>query len=275
MYFFSAVICTVSSCFIFAFPSHTSPAHSSFGTITFSRLHLLILVSRCESIRIASILPTCALPCPITFATCASHEHSFEISTPRYVYWAAIGNSCSPHYHLKVTGFSLSSLHTTTAHFCTSAVTLHFLVYYSDLSICFCNPSGVSDIPTKSSANINPDTAVSPPIVTPCHAAWTATIMSLICTLNKFRDNVHPCATPCKISTCFDIFCTLLLLALSHLTIDYASLSERGTVPDPSKRHLHSWALITLFFRMFHGKFLLVLSPCCFAVCGHHLYLLG
>ena len=41
--FVAAVICTVSACFTnFAFPSHTSPAYSSFGTITFIRIHLLI-----------------------------------------------------------------------------------------------------------------------------------------------------------------------------------------------------------------------------------------
>ena len=54
----AAVFGTVSSCFTnFVFPSHTSPAYSSFGTITLIRIHLL-LASRCESVRIASILPT-------------------------------------------------------------------------------------------------------------------------------------------------------------------------------------------------------------------------
>ena len=52
----------------------------------------------------------------------------------------------------------VSSLHTTTAHFLTFAVTLHVLVYARAFSICFCNPLGVCDIPTKSPANINPDT---------------------------------------------------------------------------------------------------------------------
>ena len=50
--------------------------------------------SRCKSVRIASILPTIntwALPVPNYFAMRASHEHFFEISTPRYVYWSAIG----------------------------------------------------------------------------------------------------------------------------------------------------------------------------------------
>ena len=63
--FLAAVVCTVSSCFTnFAFPSHTCPAYSSFGTIAFIKIHILILVSRCESVRIASILPTCVLPFP-------------------------------------------------------------------------------------------------------------------------------------------------------------------------------------------------------------------
>ena len=64
----------------------------------------------------------------MTFAMRASQEHYLEISTPRYAYWSAIGNLCSPHFHLKVTGFSSSSLHTTAAHFVTFAVTLHFLI---------------------------------------------------------------------------------------------------------------------------------------------------
>ena len=61
--FLAVVVCTVSSCFTnFAFSSRTSPAYSCFGTITFIRKHILILVSRFESVRIASILPTCVLP---------------------------------------------------------------------------------------------------------------------------------------------------------------------------------------------------------------------
>ena len=55
--FLASAICTASSCLTnFAFPSHISPAYSNFGTITLVRIHLLILVSRCESVRIASCL---------------------------------------------------------------------------------------------------------------------------------------------------------------------------------------------------------------------------
>ena len=82
--FLAAVICTVFSCFTnFAFPSHASPAYSNFDTITFIKTHLLILVSRFESVRTASILLTCALPFLIntTFAMCASQEQSLEILT--------------------------------------------------------------------------------------------------------------------------------------------------------------------------------------------------
>ena len=46
----------------------------------------------------------------------------------KYVYSPAIDNSSTPHFH-KVDGFTVPSLHTTTAHFNTFAVTLHFLVY--------------------------------------------------------------------------------------------------------------------------------------------------
>ena len=90
-------------------------------------------MKRCESVRIASILHACALPFSITFAMCAFQEHYFEVSTPMYVYWSAIGNTSSPHLHVKVTEIILSSLHatTTTAHVLTVAGTLHFLVYSS------------------------------------------------------------------------------------------------------------------------------------------------
>ena len=68
--FLAAAICTVSSCFTnFAFPSYTTPAYPHFGTIILMKVHISILVSRCESVEIASILPTCDLPFPITFAT--------------------------------------------------------------------------------------------------------------------------------------------------------------------------------------------------------------
>ena len=92
--------------------------------------------------------------------------------------WGTIGNSSSPHFHLKFIGFTLYLLQTTSARFLTFAVTLHVLVYSSAFSICLCNPSGVSDTPTKSPA-INPYT-VSSPTATCCLAASTATIRSLI-----------------------------------------------------------------------------------------------
>ena len=57
--FLAHVTRAVSSCFTnFAFPSHTPPAYSSFGTVTVIEIHILIQVSRCESARIESILPT-------------------------------------------------------------------------------------------------------------------------------------------------------------------------------------------------------------------------
>ena len=45
-----------------AFPPHTSLAYYSFGTITLIIIHILILVSKCGSVRIASILPTVVYP---------------------------------------------------------------------------------------------------------------------------------------------------------------------------------------------------------------------
>ena len=124
--FLAAVICTVSSCFTnFAFPSHTCPAHSNLYN------HINKNTSSNPSVkvwvfRIASISPIYDLPFPIAFAMCACQEQYFEISTPRYEYWSTIGSSSS-HFHLKFT--SLSSLHTTTVHIFTLAVTFHFLVF--------------------------------------------------------------------------------------------------------------------------------------------------
>ena len=77
--FSAAVIRTVSTCLTdFAFSSHASPAHSSFGTITFIRKYILILVPRCESVTIASILPTGALP----FSTAPAMGVQYPKSSP-------------------------------------------------------------------------------------------------------------------------------------------------------------------------------------------------
>ena len=178
--FFSASVnCIVSNCFTsFSFPSHTSPVYSSFGTIhiTFIRVHLLILVSRCEFVRIASISPTCGLSFPTTFAIiiCVSQEQYFNIPTRQGIAYTGLRSAIyflPTYFQQQFIGFTLPSLQRTSAHFLTFAVTLHFLVYSSVFSICFCKPSGVSDIPTKSSANINPDT-VSSPAVTPLRCCF-------------------------------------------------------------------------------------------------------
>ena len=57
---------------------------------------------------------------------------------------------------------------------------------------------------------------------------------------------------------------------LSNLTVDHASLSRRSTVPTPN-RDLQHLSAHHVFFICLHRFFLLMLSPCCFAVCGHHL----
>ena len=91
-------------------------------------------------------------------------------------------------------------------------------MYSSAVSICSCNPSGVSDINTKSSANINPDT-VSSPIVTHCFVASAATILSLLFTFNTSGDSVHSCATPCKIPTYLDVSPSSITELLAHSVI--------------------------------------------------------
>ena len=59
----AAAIGTVSSYFTdFAFPAHTYLAYSSFGYNRIYQIHFSVLVSRCEPVRIASILPTCTYP---------------------------------------------------------------------------------------------------------------------------------------------------------------------------------------------------------------------
>ena len=61
-----------------------------------------------------------------------------------------------------------------------------------------------------------------------------------------------------------------LIACLSHLTIDHASLSRRSTVP-ARNRDTSTFGRSLRFFHMLHINLLLILSPSCFAVCGHHL----
>ena len=56
---------------------------------------------------------------------------------------------------------------------------------------------------------------------------------------------------------------------LSHLTIDHASLWRRSAVPTPNK-DISSIRRSLCFLDVLHRNCLL--SPSCFAVCGHHLY---
>ena len=140
--FLAAVIYTVSSCSTnFAFPSHTTRSYSHFGAITLIIIHILILVPRCGSVRIASILPTCYLPFPITFAMCASQEQSFEISTPRYVYWSTIGSSSPPTSIRNLPG-SPCLRYIQLLRIFLRSLSLS-ISYSSAFSICLCNPSGV------------------------------------------------------------------------------------------------------------------------------------
>ena len=124
---------------------------------------------------------------------CASQEQSLDISTPKVVYWCAIGTV----FHLP-TFIRKLPLHYIQLLRTFYVLCDHVLVYPSAFSICFWHPSGNYDIPTNSSENTTSDTASSP-TVTPCLAASTATIMSLLHTPNKWGDSVRACATPCKI----------------------------------------------------------------------------
>ena len=54
---------------------------------------------------------------------------------------------------------------------------------------------------------------------------------------------------------------TRLLLTLSHLTLDHASLSRRSTVPTPNRDTANIWALITFFSICYIETFLLFRRP--------------
>ena len=190
--FLAAVTCTVLSCFA----NFVSPSHNFLRISALVRSHSLsatssVLVSKRESVRIAFILPACALA--YYFWLCAPQEHHYGISMPRYIYWSSIGSLVLPFeccWALVVfVRYSYCAL---------------FLNYHSPFSSVFIALAlffvVLRIIPTQPSANINPDTILSP-TVTLCVAASTTIIMSLIYTLNGWGDNVNPCATPCNIST--------------------------------------------------------------------------
>ena len=159
--------------------SNTSPAYYSFGIITFIRGYIPLYWDS-VNVRVCwdriNFVFVWILPIPITVAMCVSQEQSFDISTPRCVYWSTIANSSSPHFQLKLTGSRgfCYMQHATTAYFLASAVALHLPVCSSGFSHYFCDPSGF-----KSSTKINPDT-VSSPTVASCFAASTTTIRPLV-----------------------------------------------------------------------------------------------
>ena len=61
---------------------------------------------------------------------------------------------------------------------------------------------------------------------------------------------------------------THLLLVLSHLTIDQASLLRRSTVRTPS-RDTHNSCYVFSIPGILHRNVLVILPPSCFAACGH------
>ena len=136
----------------FSFLSHPSPAYSNIGMI--DHIHKNTYVSSGAKVPVCKDRMHLAY-FSLTLSYCffyvfASQEQSIEVFTSKYVYWSTIGNSCCPYFQLEEdTGLILVSLHTTTAHVLTFAVTVCLLVYSSAFSICFINPSGVADIPTR------------------------------------------------------------------------------------------------------------------------------
>ena len=63
-----------------------------------------------------------------------------------------------------------------------------------------------------------------------------------------------------------------IVACISHLTIDQASLSRRGTVPTPNRDTSSISAGITFFPIFSTSKILLTLSPSCFAFCQPQLF---
>ena len=63
---------------------------------TFFRIHNLILVPSCDSLRITSILAYLCFTLFYYFDNVCIPRTVFYISTPRYVYWSTMANSSSP-----------------------------------------------------------------------------------------------------------------------------------------------------------------------------------
>lgn len=63
-----------------------------------------------------SVLPTRTLPCLDNFALYLQSNVLIFLYTTQCVYWSTVCISSYPGLHLKITGFTLRSLHTTTTH---------------------------------------------------------------------------------------------------------------------------------------------------------------
>lgn len=118
-------------------------------------------------------------------------------------------------------------------------------------SLCFCSPSRVSDIPTRSSANKHESRHRFYPHRDPLLLLLRLlrSGQSVILTLNRLvlvGDSVHPCATPCKISTYFDIFPSSITALLTHSVIFFIIL--------------HIFPLIPISHNVFHNPFLRTVS---------------
>ena len=110
------------------------------------QIHVLIPVSRRESVRIASILPLCAFPFSIDFGilyyVCVSQEEQsfviyLSLCQRTYIDIRSAIHLLPIHVHIKFIGFTLSSLQATTraSNLLTFPFTLHFLVYSSAFSL--------------------------------------------------------------------------------------------------------------------------------------------
>ena len=130
--------------------------------------------------------------------------------------------------------------HTTTAHFFTFVVAL----LYMCLLGLFLQPFGCFRYPQEIICKRQSRHRIFP-TVTHCYTVSIATIMSLLRTLNRFGDSVHPCATPSKIST-FDIPSSKITALQAHSVIFFIIL--------------HMFPLIPRSQNVFHNPFIHTVS---------------
>lgn len=157
--------------------------YPSFGTLTWIIICILILVSRCGSVRIASILLACSSPFFLLLLLRVLSQDQF------IVYLYAKGRILVYDRKFVVSPLPLESYRVHLVFITHNSYCALFYVhryspfpsvlYSSAFPIRFCSPSGVSNIPTKSSTRKKKQSPIpvsSPTRDSPCFAGSTAAI---------------------------------------------------------------------------------------------------